>query len=88
MTADKRIGFRRLRITGDLLVAFFTPGDHKAYEVIENGLPSDARVVETLYDVTTGLLSITIASASFNGPDEGMHIQDLPPVLVTQRSSE
>lgn len=74
------IGLRRLRISSNLLTSFFL-GGHPEYEVTENGLPVDARVVGLSHDLATGFIDITLASASWEGPLDGGRIPELPAII-------
>lgn len=75
------IGLRRLRISSNLLVTFFLR-EHEAYRVTENGLPDDARIVGVSHDLASGLIDLTLASASWDGPIDCGKIPELPPVIL------
>lgn len=70
-------GFRNLRITGQLLIELFEPGDHlSGYRVTQGGVPRDARVVGGHIDAA-GLLVITLASDEWPPTPEGCVIETL-----------
>jgi hypothetical protein len=74
------IGLRRLRISSNLLVSFFL-SEHEIYRVTANGLPDDARIVGVSHDLASGLIDLTLASASWDGPIDCAKIPELPPVF-------
>lgn len=81
------IGLRRLRLSGELLLEFFRPGCHGAYEV-PYGLPRDARVMGVTHDLSTSFIWVTIASSEFDGPPEGGAIPELPPIVAHRCAAE
>lgn len=74
------IGIRKMRASSELMVSFLTTGKHPGYEIVENGLPSDARIIGLSHDVFTGLIEVILASASWDGPMDCAAIPELPPV--------
>lgn len=74
------IGLRLLRISDELLVEMLASGTHpRGYEITEDGLPADARIVDMVRDPNTFEVKLKIASSEFDGPLEGGSIPTICP---------
>jgi hypothetical protein len=71
--------------TPEFLVDLVTPGRH-AWEVVENGLPSDARPRGCRYDERKARFEMVIESASYPIVPDGTALPEAPcPVFRTPR---
>ena len=77
--------YRRLVISPELLFQMFAAGEHKGgYSVIQDAVPSDARIVNVRASVYLGwpaAIEILIQSKSFSEVPEGDVIPELMPVI-------
>lgn len=76
------VGLRRIMISHDLLRHMLGQGTHATGSyVIDNGIPGDGRIVSGEYDKETGLMTLTVASANWDGPPDGGVIQWITPSI-------
>jgi hypothetical protein len=70
------IGLRLLRISDELLISLLAPGVHPhGYEVLWDGIPPDARIVDIVR--MPGECRLKIASTHWSGPAEGEIIETI-----------
>ena len=84
---DGTVRRKVLRLTGEFLIAVFSPGDHTAYTIISDHVPRDARVVDVKHDGANDLLAFVLESAEFPEVVEGGDLPDLVPVAWRGASS-
>lgn len=75
-----------LRVSADLLVALFTAG-RRSYEVVENALPDDAKVVGARYDSLRDEWEIAIESETFEPVEIAVPLPEMRPI-VTLRTEQ
>jgi hypothetical protein len=74
------IGLRRIKLSCAVLTGVFLR-DHAAIKVTANPLPLDVLVVGATYSLSSGLIELTVASASWNGPTHCGEIPELTMVF-------
>jgi hypothetical protein len=78
------MGQRILRITGQLFVDMFGPGK-RSYEVIEDPIPDDAKIVNAVfsfgYSSNSDLLVVKLESAEWPDTPDGQLIEEICPKM-------
>lgn len=60
------------------------PGDRfRRFRVVENPIPSDAKVVDVYYDAGQGLFNIVLESSAFDLVEEGKPLPIVKPMMQT-----
>ena len=79
----------RLQISSGLFTEFLMPGVHPGFNIVDNGLPNDARIVGTYYDAGRDLVEVYLESETFEELVSGNLCPILPsPCVASLKSME
>lgn len=79
------MGLRTMSMSNQLVSALFAAGKHGAYEVIEDAIPADARLVGVRLSFDTQNVEFCLASSEWPEDVEGAAPEPITPMMQTSK---